>query len=43
MLSQQRGPRGALAYLREREREGGDGEGQKVYVLEGGFDGWQRR
>lgn len=44
-LSQQRGPKSALNYLRERERmgmtkDGGD-EKQKVYVLEGGFSKWQ--
>ncbi|KAI7160476.1 ClpP/crotonase [Hortaea werneckii] len=44
-LSQQRGPKSALNYLRERERmgmtkDGGD-ERQKVYVLEGGFSKWQ--
>lgn len=40
-LSQQRGPSSALRYLRERERLVGDVEGQKVYVLEGGFVKWQ--
>lgn len=44
-LSQQRGPSSALRYLRERERlvgnEGMDGNGQRVYVLEGGFVKWQ--
>jgi len=50
-LSQQRGPRSALNYLRERERmnekgqlgiadDGGDPK-QRVYVLEGGFVKWQ--
>lgn len=44
MLSQQRGPGAALKYLRERERLFGKGDeegmGQKVYVLEGGFQAW---
>ena len=42
-LSQQRGPKAALRYLREKERMGGEAEGkkQKVYVLEGGFVKWQ--
>lgn len=44
-LSQQRGPSSALRYLRERERlvgdEGVDANGQRVYVLEGGFVKWQ--
>ncbi|PNS17923.1 hypothetical protein CAC42_3882 [Sphaceloma murrayae] len=40
VLSQQRGPRSALRYMRERERLGVDGS-QKVVVLEGGFQRWQ--
>ena len=52
-LSQQRGPAAALRYLREKEaRQGGVKEkgeeigqaqkdGQKVYVLKGGFTEWQ--
>ncbi|KEY66318.1 hypothetical protein S7711_02780 [Stachybotrys chartarum IBT 7711] len=50
-LSQQRGPSAALKYLRERDghlkalglkKEGkGEGEGQEVFVLDGGFVGWQ--
>jgi Cdc25 family phosphatase len=42
-LSQQRGPSSALRYLREKERLEGAGkeDGQKVYVLEGGFVKWQ--
>jgi len=43
-LSQQRGPSSALRYLREKERmdrQGVEGGGQKVYVLEGGFVKWQ--
>ncbi|GAB7363682.1 hypothetical protein MBLNU230_g4250t2 [Neophaeotheca triangularis] len=45
-LSQQRGPSSALRYLRERERVegqsegGGGGEGQKVWLLDGGFVKW---
>ena len=39
-LSQQRGPSSALKYLREKERMGKE-DGQKVYVLEGGFSKWQ--
>lgn len=52
-LSQQRGPRAALKYLRERDgllrvlgeksrpnEEEKDG-GQRVYVLDRGFQGWQ--
>ena len=50
-LSQQRGPRSALRYLREKDRlteksPAGQGNGaenaQKVYVLEGGFSKWQQ-
>jgi len=52
MLSQQRGPSAALRYARERERllagvgqvvveEGGGG--QRVCVLEGGFDKWRQQ
>lgn len=42
-LSQQRGPKAALRYLRERERLLGvvDEKKQKVLVLEGGFVKWQ--
>lgn len=42
-LSQVRGPSAARAYVRERERllkEAG-GRGQEVFVLKGGFVGWQ--
>ncbi|KAK0663781.1 CDC25-like phosphatase YCH1 [Lasiodiplodia hormozganensis] len=45
-LSQQRGPSAALRYLRERARllgDDGDGEGQDVCVLEGGFVRWQEK
>ncbi|KAK6428302.1 Cdc25 phosphatase Ibp1 [Oleoguttula sp. CCFEE 5521] len=44
MLSQQRGPKAAINYVRERERLVGKGDGakeQKVEVLEGGFGKWQ--
>ncbi|KAF7560955.1 hypothetical protein G7046_g3218 [Stylonectria norvegica] len=52
-LSQVRGPSAALKYLRERdgllrvlgEKVKGESEGpagQKVYVLDQGFEGWQR-
>jgi rhodanese-related sulfurtransferase len=66
-LSQERGPRAALQYLRQKEqetgsdaandeshetREGTDVEGQReerktatrqrIYVLDRGFNGWQR-
>ena len=52
-LSQQRGPGSALRYLRERDRMNEKGEvivrkdgkdlseGQKVFVLDGGFSKWQ--
>lgn len=49
-LSQQRGPSAALQYMREREQlskrpkaEGAtsSGEQQSVYILDGGFSGWQ--
>lgn len=42
-LSQQRGPKAALRYLRERERLLGarDDAKQKVLVLDGGFVKWQ--
>jgi len=50
-LSQQRGPKSALRYLRERERmlgsssssssSAGDSKRQQVFVLEGGFVKWQ--
>lgn len=52
MLSQQRGPSAALRYARERERllaEVGNvtaeegGEGQRVCVLEGGFEKWRQQ
>lgn len=52
MLSQQRGPSAALRYARERERllaESGKvtveegGEGQRVCVLEGGFESWRKQ
>ncbi|KAJ8604937.1 hypothetical protein MRB53_041613 [Persea americana] len=44
MLSQQRGPSAALRYVRERERLlGEDARGQKVCVLEGGFQAWVGR
>jgi rhodanese-related sulfurtransferase len=53
MLSQQRGPKAALAYARAKQRvgekDGGgseSGEGkveQEVCVLEGGFGSWQAR
>jgi Cdc25 family phosphatase len=44
-LSQQRGPSSALRYLREKERLLGKDEGdkQKVYVLDLGFQGWQEK
>ncbi|PSS25526.1 hypothetical protein M430DRAFT_96581 [Amorphotheca resinae ATCC 22711] len=43
-LSQQRGPRAALLYLREREHaEKEDVKEQKVYVLDRGFVGWQEQ
>ena len=44
-LSQQRGPSAALRYLRERKRLLGaeESQGQKVYVLEGGFTMWQAK
>lgn len=49
-LSQQRGPKSALLYLRERERlQGSDNSNntqqskQKVYVLDGGFNKWQEK
>ncbi|KAF2762956.1 hypothetical protein EJ05DRAFT_433083 [Pseudovirgaria hyperparasitica] len=47
-LSQVRGPKAALGYLRAREEKmakspsGGIKEGQKVCVLQGGFGDWQR-
>ncbi|OQO02643.1 hypothetical protein B0A48_12171 [Cryoendolithus antarcticus] len=44
MLSQQRGPKAAINYVRERERligKGVAGKEQKVMVLEGGFGKWQ--
>lgn len=42
-LSQQRGPRAALRYARERESTLGAEESskQKICVLEGGFVEWQ--
>lgn len=46
-LSQQRGPSAALNYLREREQmerrkpAGQPAKPQTVYVLDGGFSGWQ--
>lgn len=54
-LSQVRGPKSALLYLRERERIQNKGElaarqdgtdvskSQKVYVLDGGFTKWQEK
>jgi rhodanese-related sulfurtransferase len=42
VLSQQRGPSAALAYLREKARVEGDAATkQKVLVLSGGFEKWQ--
>jgi rhodanese-related sulfurtransferase len=54
MLSQQRGPKAALAYARAKQRvEEKEGEGsgggeqgktnQEICVLEGGFGSWQAR
>jgi rhodanese-related sulfurtransferase len=43
-LSQQRGPSAALKYLRAREardKDKVDAKGQKVYILDRGFVGWQ--
>ncbi|QIX00947.1 hypothetical protein AMS68_006464 [Peltaster fructicola] len=48
-LSQQRGPKSALLYLRERERLQArpstpeSANRQKVYVLDGGFSKWQEK
>ncbi|KAF2198673.1 Rhodanese-like protein [Delitschia confertaspora ATCC 74209] len=45
-LSQVRGPKAALGYLRERRRLGGGKKGkkeQRVVVLEGGFTKWQEK
>lgn len=54
-LSQQRGPKGALQYLRERDRMVGQGfvgerkdgekldDKQEVAVLDGGFVKWQQK
>ncbi|KAI0435459.1 Rhodanese-like protein [Xylaria sp. FL1042] len=39
--SQQRGPSAALRYLREKEARGESLDKQKVYILDGGFIGWQ--
>ncbi|RKF78924.1 CDC25-like phosphatase YCH1 [Golovinomyces cichoracearum] len=40
-LSQQRGPRAALHYLRERDKLS-ESPGQNVFILDQGFVGWQR-
>jgi rhodanese-related sulfurtransferase len=43
-LSQVRGPKAALEYLRTKERlEGGEGTAQNVVVLRGGFSQWQEK
>jgi hypothetical protein len=47
MLSQERGPKAALRYLRERKRltksETPSNEQQEVVVLRGGFGEWQAK
>lgn len=42
-LSQQRGPKAALAYARAREEAGLDMDGQEVCILTGGFVEWQEK
>jgi rhodanese-related sulfurtransferase len=42
-MSQERGPRSALNYMREKQRLDAQGaSSQQVVVLEGGFNNWQK-